>query len=109
MYAIRLQDQDVQYINELYKSSHGYVKIWNGKNRGGAFIPANYMCRNDVEDTIIRNGIYNSMREDMLTLPKGTIPSKQIMTRFQNRLKAKRLRENYSGDLSVRWKSRGLW
>lgn len=60
MYAIRLQDQDVQYINELYKSSHGYVKIWNGKNRGGAFIPANYMCRNDVEDTIIRNGIYNS-------------------------------------------------
>lgn len=29
------------------------------------------------------------MREDMLTLPKGTIPSKQIMARFQNRLKAK--------------------
>lgn len=36
--------------------------------------------------------------EDMLTLSKCTIPSKQIMTRFQNRLKAKRLRENYSRD-----------
>lgn len=32
----------------------------------------------------------DDMKEDMLTLPKGTIPSKQIMTRFQNRLKAKR-------------------
>ena len=32
----------------------------------------------------------DDMKEDMLTLPKGTIPSNQIMTRFQNRLKAKR-------------------
>lgn len=48
-----------------------------------------------------------NMREDMLTLPKGTIPSKQIMTRFQNRLKAKRLRGNYSRASSGHWKSRG--
>ncbi len=34
--------------------------------------------------------------------------SKQIMTRFQNRLKAKRLRENYSRASSEHWKSRGL-
>ena len=60
MYTIKLQDHDVQYINELYKSAHGYVKIWNGKKRSGAFIPANYMCKANVEDTIIRNGIYNS-------------------------------------------------
>ena len=34
----------------------------------------------------------------MLTLPKGTIPSKQIMTRFQNRLKAKKTqRELFKG------------
>jgi hypothetical protein len=32
-----------------------------------------------------------------------------LTTRFQNRLKVKRLRENYSRDSSVRWKSRGLW
>ena len=39
-----------------------------------------------------------NMREDMLTLPKGTIPSKQIMTRFQNRLKAKKTqRELFKG------------
>ena len=51
----------------------------------------------------------DDMKEDMLTLPKGTIPSKQIMTRFQNRLKAKRLRGNYSRDSSGHWKSRVLW
>ena len=45
--------------------------------------------------------------EDMLILPKCTIPSKQIMTRFQNRLKAKRLRGNYSRDLSGHWKKQG--
>ena len=49
-----------------------------------------------------------SMKEDMPTLPKGTIPSNQSMTRFQNRLKAKRLRENYSRDSSGHWKSRVL-
>ena len=31
-----------------------------------------------------------NMKEDMLTLPKGTIPSKQIMTKSQNRLKSKK-------------------
>ena len=45
--------------------------------------------------------------EDMLTLPKCTIPSKQIMTRFQNRLKAKRLRENYSRDSFGHWEKQG--
>lgn len=48
-----------------------------------------------------------NMKEDMLTLPKGTIPSKQIMTKSQNRLKAKRLRENYSRASSGHWKSGG--
>ena len=36
-----------------------------------------------------------NMKEDMPTLQKGTISSNQSMTRFHNRLKAKRLRENY--------------
>ena len=31
-----------------------------------------------------------NMKEDMPTLQKGTIPSNQSMTRFQNRLKAKK-------------------
>ena len=39
-----------------------------------------------------------NMKEDMLTLPKGTIPSKQIMTKSQNRLKAKKdQRELFKG------------
>ena len=50
-----------------------------------------------------------NMREDMLTLPEGTVPSNQNMTRFQNRLKAKKPRENYSRDSSWHWKSRVLW
>ena len=42
------------------------------------------------------------MKEDMQTLPKGTIPSKQIMTKFQNRLKAKKAqRELFKGFIRV--------
>ena len=60
MYRIDLLPKEIQYIITLYKSAHGYVKLCNGKNKRGALIPANYMAREDVEDTILRNGIYAS-------------------------------------------------
>ena len=60
MYRIKLLPNEIQYIIKLYKSAHGFVKLWNGRNKRGALIPANYMTREDVVDTILRNGIYAS-------------------------------------------------
>ena len=52
---------------------------------------------------------YERRYEDMPTLQEGTTPSNQSMTRYQNRLKAKRFRENYSRDSLGHWKSKVLW